>query len=59
VEPLLDHAKVEDLLEELDVVGDRVDDGDLERAVGELAELREVDLEGVSTIVRRVGLKRY
>jgi hypothetical protein len=46
VEPVLDHPKVEDLLEERDVVGDRVNDGDLERAVVELADLGEVELVG-------------
>ena len=44
VQPVLDHVKVEDGLEQLDVVGHGIDDGDLERAVLELAKLGEVEL---------------
>ena len=44
VEPVLDHVKVKDRLEELEVVGDGVHDGDLEGAVLKLANLGQVEL---------------
>lgn len=44
VKPVLDHVKVEDVLEECKVVRDRVDNGDLEWSVGELARLGDVEL---------------
>ena len=59
VEVLLDQVEVKDGLEESKVVLDRVDNGDLERTVGELANLGEVKLglaqQSNRTYVREVN----
>jgi len=57
VQPVLDHVKVEDLLEERDVVGDGIDNGDLERAVLELAELGQVKLGSAMIRLSEVDLR--
>ena len=44
MKPVLDHVKVENGFQEVEVIGDGVDDGNLERAVGELASLAQVKL---------------
>lgn len=44
MKPVLDAFKVKDGFEEVNVVGDRVHDGDLERTVGELPSLGQVEL---------------
>lgn len=43
-----DEVKVEDLLEKDNVVCDRIDDGDFQRAIGRLANLGEIDLNRMS-----------
>ena len=44
-EEVLDQIKIEDRFEELDVVGDGIDDFDLQGAVRGFPDLRKVDLE--------------
>ncbi len=45
MEPVLDHVEVEDGFKEVEVVRDRVDNGDFQRAMGKLASLTDVELD--------------
>lgn len=49
VEPVLDGVKVEDCLQQGEVVGDSVDNGDLQGAVSEVTSLGQVQLFKVSS----------
>lgn len=44
VKPVLDHVKVEDLLEKVDVVGDWVDDSDLQWSMLKFSNFGQVEL---------------